>query len=909
MSKRVEHILAGLGLLAALGLTYSDGLMGKGYIFTEVIQDITNLYGFYEWDNFSASRLNEGYFPLWNPHNGLGVPHLANMQSAIFYPLNWLKFASGFWPAIDWILIARLWLAGFFLYLFARRGLGLKAMPAFFSGLSFELCGYFMRYVYMSHLNVECLLPLQLLCFHWLSKERKLSAWLWSGFSIYLLVSGGFPEAGFYAIGFASIYFLFGTRARSGFRASLVLLISVLAFGLLLASTQWLPFYEYLGRAWTYHQGEAGARHLDLAYAISLLLPWFFGKNLESTLVPFIAPGLGAVALILAFRAALETRKEPRRTLFWLVSAIFLLGLIYGIPPFKWLSLIYPFSASYNFKYAVPVLSLCVSLLAGIGFEKFPSRENIHFDLLAVGAAWAWASANLMVALLDGFRPFYGFGIAIEMMRLALVSAMLLLVITLSRSRALPRASAALIVLAALGSIYFDHYCNRGTQLYDYLTEQSREAGQLKNVFNEPYRYSAEGDILFPDQLLPIGVDDLRSYDPLYPREYVYFMATINGLESEDAISRHYNAHKLFQIDRDHLRSSLVPLANLVLYSADYELDSLPLAGEILKKGVETGEFAGWSRSETAEIAGVSKKSLLMHSRDRLEADLSFDQIPAELLFDAAVLPVKGKFAGSGGQLQVLLDENGQARLAYSRFLDPSKRLDDQFWRRVSIKFVSGEKKIRLALIGLSGPSGSAGEYIAWAGLRVRCPRLEIPGVKNWTEKGEISLNYLKDSYPRYFLAQSIGVIPSKNFADEFQKFRVLNDAQPGFFRNQAVVSGQLEYSKSKGRLSGESWVKVFENRPEEERLELKATEDCFLVASEQYFPGWRVKLDGVEQRIYRADLAVRTIFIPAGRHDVRFWYQPRSFSLGLWTTVCGLTSLIILAGLSGGRKPGRVGK
>lgn len=47
---------------------------------------------FIPWYQFFFDSVLQRDFPLWNPYNGMGVPFIANHQSAIFYPLNWILF-------------------------------------------------------------------------------------------------------------------------------------------------------------------------------------------------------------------------------------------------------------------------------------------------------------------------------------------------------------------------------------------------------------------------------------------------------------------------------------------------------------------------------------------------------------------------------------------------------------------------------------------------------------------------------------------------------------------------------------------------------------------------------------------------------------------------------------------------
>ena len=890
MSRRLEYLLVAISFWLILVGVYADKLYGPGYIFTETIQDITNIYGFYPWDSFSAYQLSDGRFPLWNPHNGLGIPHLADMQTGVFFPLNWIKFFFNFWSVIDWLLIFRLWLAGYFLYLFTRKSLGLNIFSAIFSGLNYMLCGYFLRYIYMSHINVECLIPFQLYIFHQLWKKRNILFWCFSGLGIYLLITGGFPEASLYGIGFSVAYFLFGINGVKDFGKKLWLAFSVLGFGFLLASVQWLGFYEYLGQAWSYHQAGVGIRHLDLAYIISGLLPWFYGKNLESTLVPFLLPGLGTVAVILGLRAILGINSNYSFSWFWVLSTIILIGIIYGIIPFIWLGYIFPFSLTYNFKYAVPVLSLSVSVLAGIGVGEFLKGERRFWDLLSLGIVWFWAGLNLIFGLLNKFEPFYAFGLGMEMLRLVVVIFALVLIMFLSKNQRLWLVSKGLILALVIGSIYFDYSANRGIDRSNYLFAQIEEAKQLKRLLPEPGRFSAEGEILFPNFLLGLGVDDIRSYSPLYPKTYVYLLASINGLKTQEQINQHYNQNKLFQINRGKINSALVPILNLRLYAVDYELNSVPLAEPIIKKGRESGDFAGWTRSELIEISEESKKALLMHSSGRIDMRLEPKSEIAELHFDIGIKPVNGEFLGDGAQFQFLFQQGDNWRIGYSRFLNPAIRKEDQGWKKVSLNLGIIKNWFEFCLVGLSGPRGdNYRDYLGWAGIRLIYPGVKMEGIVNLTELGEISLNYFGRSYNRYYLVDDVEISSARNIEEELTQFIRLNQVEAGYFQHQAIINGKTDLPKRRGaEVSQKRFLNLVKAETEEVELNLGADKDYFLVSSEQYFPGWRARVDEKEVRIYRANLALRAIFIEQGRHKVKFWYEPWSFHIGLWTSLIG---------------------
>jgi uncharacterized membrane protein YfhO len=63
---------------------------------------------------------------------------------------------------------------------------------------------------------------------------------------------------------------------------------------------------------------------------------------------------------------------------------------------------------------------------------------------------------------------------------------------------------------------------------------------------------------------------------------------------------------------------------------------------------------------------------------------------------------------------------------------------------------------------------------------------------------------------------------------------------------------------------------------------------------SDTYYPGWRVFVDGVEERIYCANLGFRAVFLTKGAHEVKFVYKPKVFKIGLIISLITILLLII---------------
>lgn len=107
---------------------YPGGVFKQGLFGFDTIRQI------YPWRWFTTGQLLSGNWPLWNPHQFSGAPHLANFQTAIFYPFNLLYL---FLPSLfAWTFNFALQTigAGVFMYLFARKRFSRQA--AFIAAVS-----------------------------------------------------------------------------------------------------------------------------------------------------------------------------------------------------------------------------------------------------------------------------------------------------------------------------------------------------------------------------------------------------------------------------------------------------------------------------------------------------------------------------------------------------------------------------------------------------------------------------------------------------------------------------------------------------------------------------------------------------------------------------------------------------
>ncbi|MBX9687736.1 MAG: YfhO family protein, partial [Candidatus Obscuribacterales bacterium] len=69
-----------------------------------------------------------------------------------------------------------------------------------------------------------------------------------------------------------------------------------------------------------------------------------------------------------------------------------------------------------------------------------------------------------------------------------------------------------------------------------------------------------------------------------------------------------------------------------------------------------------------------------------------------------------------------------------------------------------------------------------------------------------------------------------------------------------------------------------------------------YLVLTDVYYPGWQVYVDGEKAEIERANFAFRAVKLSAGKHELRFEYEPLSFRAACILFLLGLISAVFFS-------------
>lgn len=339
-----------LALLALLALTLFLPALVKREVFT--LRDHFDY--FQPLRTFTAEELSAGRLPLWNPYSASGEPWLANPQTGVFYPPQWLHVVLPFETAYVAYLFLHLALMAWGTYLLFARDVSPGA--AMIGAAAFVFSGPVLSLVDVSN-NFATLawIPLAL----WCARE---GAWKRGALCLALAFLGGEPF--FAALG--ALLYAIVRRKRD------VLATALLAFGL--CAVQLIPFLEYVAMS----DRAGGMRDALILHDSMSARDWLRAvlpsAAADQQFIPIVY--IGAIVLVLAL-IGLATKIRSRVVAGWI--ALLVLSIVIASGP-AWLAQL-PLTL---FRYParlVPFAALALAALAALGWERI-RRDRRWIDLL-----------------------------------------------------------------------------------------------------------------------------------------------------------------------------------------------------------------------------------------------------------------------------------------------------------------------------------------------------------------------------------------------------------------------------------------------------------------------------------------------------------------------------------------------
>ena len=333
------------------------GMPVKNNAMPDVISQI------YPWRKLTIESFKMGQWPLWNPYNFSGNPHLANFQSAVFHPLNFLFFLLSQIDAWSIIVLLQPFLAGIFTYLFCRE-LKLSQPAALISAIAFAFCGFLVVWMAYGTLGYALLwLPLILYGIERTAKKSSILSSIIISFTVAFSLFSGHFQTSLYVILASFFYLLFR-------RAFFSLLPFILGIGV--AAPQLLPsieFYRLAPRSEIFLKGEI----IPWRYLITLIAPDFFGNPVTRNdwfgHYAEWAGFIGVIPLLLAFYAIFK--KQRREIWFFIGLGILSLSLALPTPLLDLLiKLKIPVLSTSAASRIISLFSFSAAILAGFGFDQ-----------------------------------------------------------------------------------------------------------------------------------------------------------------------------------------------------------------------------------------------------------------------------------------------------------------------------------------------------------------------------------------------------------------------------------------------------------------------------------------------------------------------------------------------------------
>lgn len=873
-SPKVEYLHAGAIYLIALLLNFGYFLFEPGSIYCRVTRDFWHIYNSLpEFDLSHRLMFHFGHFPLWNFLNGFGVPLLADLQSAPFHPSR-LLFLLSFWKVIDAWLLTRLFISAMFTFVYLRRkGIGFEG--ALFGGLAWMLTGSLTDYINMHYLDVDLLLPIGLIAFEVMARIKAIYSVLLSTIVVLFAFLGGNPTSILYLLIFLTLYYFYTLYyLREDLIGGYIRFFATAFLSALLTAVLLLPFQEYLCFAWDYHPEGIGAMCISIRNFPAIFGPEVFGKGAEST-VPLAQriPYFGVTPILLAFLSILCLRRMVSHATFFTVYICASLGIVFGALPYHLISYLPLLIRTSNFRYAVPETAFCVALLAGMGFDHLIKwRETIWRIIVApVFISTLFFTLAFSKILGKPLLPVSGIALVVFTLFLWLVTAIILF----HRRRTIKHELMGYLLCAFwIGEAAVHVHSQKIIAPSDLKAFISLPAGIEQRVLMEGRIYTS-GEVLYPNLNILHGIMDVRYLGALYPRRYALFMKILNN-SSEEKLLYDFLPYNFIGINWSNINSPLIDLAGITTIISDVTIPPNKLVHTTFKQGAIAAPSTSYVSAKKISINSDTRVSLYQHPPSMISTQSS----PGFLLFGTGITDCES-IADSDGVTFIVyrLKENGEKETLFVRHVNPAVVSAEKAWLDYVVPFKGGEV-IFLTLPGADNKN----DWGAWGDLRSstedvsRYNMLQFSPYKVYENSASLLGAFV------------VGKIRVSSSAEE--SARILQDGLD--FRKEAVVEGRDAYSLKMGIGPQEDYkINLTRYLGDKIRIYVQLENNGVLVLTDTYYPGWRAFVDGIEAKIFPADVAFSAIALPKGEHSVEFIYSPWSFKIGLWSTLSSFFMLV----------------
>lgn len=329
----------------------------------------------YPWRHFTIDELKQGRIPWWNPNGFSGNPHLANVQSAVFSPMNLLFLVLPFIDAWSVMVLFQPLLAGVGMYALLRF-YKISIQGALLGSVSWMFCGFMVTWMAYGTLGMAIsFLPFLLVSISYLVTTKK----MYWGFLASVLIAFSFFSGHFqtslYLLITCFLYSIFLVLIHKKNTFSYVTVVFVL-LGLFVSLLQILPAVQFYGlspRSSIYIFSGG----IPVQYLVTLFAPDFFGNPVtRNDWFGYYAEWAGFIGII-PFSLALFTLQKNKSKFPIFFQILFLVSLLFAIetPLLRLLGASHiPVLSTSTPSRLIVIVSFSLSVLSGFGYDLW--RES-----------------------------------------------------------------------------------------------------------------------------------------------------------------------------------------------------------------------------------------------------------------------------------------------------------------------------------------------------------------------------------------------------------------------------------------------------------------------------------------------------------------------------------------------------
>jgi len=878
---------------------------------------------------FFGSALRAGQSPFWCRYLFSGFPLFADSESGIFYLPNFIGYYLPTLAAFNYSIFLHYLAMALFTYMYARV-IKLSKAASTFAALAFTFGGF--SIAHLGHMNVLTSLawfPLILYLVEKGLQKDSYAYFLGAGLVLGVQFLAGFLMIPLFVMTIAFFYVLFYPRrnrwSRRGlFRAAgMLVVLGGVGFGL--GAIQNLPSY-YLVNASVRDGGlsvvSSNLFNFPPTNLISFIFPRFFGGPKTYYWGPWnfveLYGYVGILPLALAPVALFKKRSWHTKFYFWA-------GLTALVISFGEMGLLYTFVhklPGYNVlkdpARFVLIVDFALVILAAIGLDRLLARYDFgERNMKRLTHALTWI-AGLIVAGLALIKILMtynvlGFGTLTEgiskllfrsethargwayyyntikasltFSHSALYVPLIFMVTVLGMLWMWRKGffSRQLFVALVLGFMIFEIFFT-GYDVNPLVPASSvqnapaliqsiqADQGQYRVALAKDPALKMETYVYQPNELLSYGLEDARGYSSLAPQRYNRFQDLTNQTFSKTAMDL---------LNVRYFISALTPVGQRQFDT------SRPVAFTTPGQRMDwnTGGFAADRLEMLSGITGGPPLATGTLIADLYVQVAGEQKGPYPIAVGEQTDQMEYRALVARGQL-----DRGSAPLAtYTR--PGSATVIQTFLGTVDLgEYVDVDGVSVVLAPGLDGATFIVtGMNLLGSDFRP----VEI-GPITYMEKG--SLVYRNPGeMPRAFLVGNAVMAPDANSSMD-KLFKEGLDP----WHTVALESGTLDPAVE-ATVAGwprdrqvDGQVQLNEEASGQIVLDAEASEDCILVTSQTYFPGWTATMDGQPVNINPAWGALTALYMPKGKHQFVLGYKPQGLLWGALATLFVLIGVLV---------------